>query len=70
MLAYGRLSQEVTRAKATLDSLQQQRVVLERRTDLLRNDSLDLDMLEERARQTFDLVHPDDLVVFLPAEKN
>lgn len=70
LLAYGRLNQEVTRAKNTLDSLQQDRAKLERRTDLLRNDSLDLDMLEERARQTFDLVHPDDLVVFLPARKN
>lgn len=70
LLAYGRLSQEVSRAEATLDSLQQRREILERRTDLLRNDSLDLDMLEERARQTFDLVHPDDLVIFLPAPKD
>ena len=69
LLAYGRLSQEVTRAKATLDSLQTRRETFERRTDLLRNDSLDLDMLEERARQTFDLVHPDDLIVFLPVQK-
>ena len=70
LLAYGRLNQEVSRAKNTLDSLQRERAKLERRTDLLRGDSLDLDMLEERVRQTFDLVHTDDLVVFLPAEKN
>lgn len=70
LLAFGRLNQEVSRAKTTLDSLRQERERLERRTDLLRNDSLDLDMLEERARQTFNLVHPDDLVVFLPSEKD
>lgn len=69
LLAYGRLNQEVTRAQATLDTLRQQREKVERRTDLLRSDSLDLDMLEERARQSFDLVHPDDLVVFLPTKK-
>ncbi|RVU39350.1 septum formation initiator family protein [Hwanghaeella grinnelliae] len=70
LLAYGRLNQEVTRAKATLDSLQRERESLERRTDLLRNESLDLDMLEERARQSFDLVHQNDLVIFLPAKSN
>ena len=37
--------------------------ILERRVFLLRNDSLDLDMLEERARAVLGLVHPNELVI-------
>jgi cell division protein FtsB len=43
-----------------------ERRVIERRVAALRPDSLDLDMLDERARQVLDLVHEDELVIQLP----
>ena len=50
------LSAELLRAKA-------ERADWERRTALLRSQSLDPDMLDERARAMLDYVHPRDLVL-------
>ena len=62
--AYLSLNQEANRARVVLAGAQGERAILERRSRLLRPDSLDLDMLEERARMMLNLVHADDLVVF------
>ncbi len=66
LLAFARLSQEVERAEATLDELRTQRLTVERRAGLLRSNNLDLDLLDERVRGTFNLLHPDDLMVLTP----
>jgi cell division protein FtsB len=50
------LSQEAARLKS-------ERAEWERRVVLLRSDSLDPDMLDERARAMLDYVHPRDLVL-------
>jgi cell division protein FtsB len=50
------LSTELARAKA-------ERNEWERRVTLLRSDSLDPDLLDERARAMLDYVHPRDLVL-------
>ncbi len=42
---------------------------MERRVTLLSNTSLDLDMLEERARVMLNYAHPDDLIIFLGTTK-
>ena len=66
LLAYWRMTQEVNRAQTTLNGLQGQREVLERRVSLLRSKGLDLDMLDQQARMLFNLLDRDDLMIFLP----
>ena len=47
-----------------LNEVRQSREQLDRQVALLRPESLDPDLLDERARATLDLVHPDDIVIF------
>lgn len=63
ILALLELKQEIADARAAKDSLVQEREALEERVALLRPDSLDPDMLEERARKLLNMAHGDDLVV-------
>jgi cell division protein FtsB len=56
LLQLGELSAELGHLKA-------ERVDWERRVALLRSESLDPDMLDERARAMLDDVHPRDLVL-------
>ena len=56
MLQQIELSEEVARLKT-------ERGEWERRVNLLRSNSLDPDMLDERARAMLDYVHPRDLVL-------
>ena len=44
------LTQQLEGAKSTLDEVRSERLYLEHRVSLLRHDSLDLDLLDERAR--------------------
>lgn len=64
--AYFALKHETAAAQRDLAALHAKQTTLERRVMLLRPDSLDLDMLEERARAVLNLGHPDELVIFLP----
>ncbi len=64
--AYFAVKHETAAAQRDLAALRATRKTLERRVMLLRPDSLDLDMLEERARAVLNLGHPDELVIFLP----
>ena len=68
LLAYMRLSAEVDRAEATLADARMDRIRLERKVRLLHPDSLDLDMLEERARDVLNRVRDDEIVIFMPVE--
>lgn len=63
--AWLRINQELKAANAQATSLQAERLALERRITLLSSTSLDLDMLEERARVMLNFAHPDDLIIFL-----
>ncbi|MBL8675504.1 MAG: septum formation initiator family protein [Rhodospirillales bacterium] len=60
------LKKEVERAEATLAETRAARDIWERRVSLLRNQSLDPDMIEERARALLHVAWPDDIVVFTP----
>ncbi len=64
--AYFAVKHETAAAQRELAALRAERKILERRVMLLRPDSLDLDMLEERARAVLNLGHPDELVILLP----
>jgi cell division protein FtsB len=68
LLAYLRLAQEIRKAEITRDLLRSERETIERRVKLLRPDSIDPDMLDERVRATLGLSRPDEVVVLLRRE--
>lgn len=70
LLSYFSMKHRVTVATATLEGLKSDRTVLDRRVRLLRPDGLDLDMLEERAREILNVVHEDEIVILLPQDND
>lgn len=64
LLAYRDLRVAIAQAEAIKAETGQERAVLERRVSLLRPESLDLDLVEERARIILDLAQPGDIVLF------
>lgn len=65
LVTYLHLAQEVRKAEITRDLIKSERDMLEKRVRLLRPDSLDPDMLDERARGLLGLGDRDDVVVLL-----
>lgn len=72
IIAWMVLNQQIREASAAQAELAAERATLERRAKLLRPDSLDPDMLAERARIMLNLAHMDELVIprssFSPAD--
>ena len=64
--SYFALKQQIELARAERGAAEAERKVMERRVSALRATSLDLDMLDERARHILNLVHKDDFVIQLP----
>ncbi len=62
-IAHMQLQKEIEVAKAALAVVSDERARLERRVHLLHPESLDPDMLEERARIMLGYAHPDDIVI-------
>lgn len=60
------LIQATGEARANLDTVRLERERLESRVALLKPESLDPDMLDERVRWTLDLVGPNEYVILLP----
>lgn len=67
MFAFFRVSEQIVETRAQLDELRAERVALERRVTGLRPDSLDRDLLEERARAVLNYARPGEVVVRDPA---
>ena len=65
IVAWMQLNQQIRVAEDELAKTDHERQEMEQRVALLSNTSLDLDMLEERARVMLNFAHPDDLVIFL-----
>jgi cell division protein FtsB len=65
IVAWMQLNQQIRVADAELAKTGAERQQIAQRVALLSNTSLDLDMLEERARVMLNFAHPDDLVIFL-----
>lgn len=61
--AYVKLNQKIAALQAEHADLVAQRSQLEHRASQLRPDSLDPDMLDERARTLLGFAHPDDVVI-------
>ncbi|MDD3445769.1 MAG: septum formation initiator family protein [Zavarzinia sp.] len=66
LVSWLRLTHEIEQTKAELDSVTAEREKLDRRVSLLRPESLDLDMIEERARVILGFAHPSDAVILNP----
>ncbi len=64
VIAWLQLGQQIEQAEAALAVSRAEEVRLAHRVALLRPDSLDSDLLDERARAVLNLAHPDDLVIF------
>jgi cell division protein FtsB len=63
LVAYLRLNEQITLAKAQLAEVAAERKALEQRVALLRPNRLDPDMLDERARLLLNLARPDEIVI-------
>jgi len=59
------LDQQIAQLSDELDSLKAERATWERRVALLRPQSIDPDMLDERARALLDSADPRDLVLIV-----
>lgn len=67
LIAWVHLKNEIVKAEETLTGIRAQKQELEKRVTLLRPDSLDPDMLEERARIMLNMGRPDERVI--PADR-
>ncbi len=63
LLAYFRLTHDIAETQAGLDQIAADRQALELRVSRLRSNSLDRDLLEERARAILNYVRPEEIVV-------
>jgi cell division protein FtsB len=66
LLAMAHLQREVMIANQNLAEAETTRKIWERRVAALRNQSLDPDMLDERARALLNYARKDDVIVFTP----
>lgn len=64
-----RMEHEVTVAETTLAKLKKNREELEHRTDLLRNDNMDPDLLEEKSRELLNYSKPNEIVILTPQDE-
>ena len=67
--ALNRLQEREAQLAAELAELNGRRAALEERVALMRPESLDPDMIDERARQALNLARPADIVIFRPARR-
>ena len=63
VVSYVRLTHEVELRQSELATVQAERAALERRVDMLKPESIDPDLLDERARETLGLTEPGELVI-------
>ncbi|PSJ64379.1 FtsB family cell division protein [Kumtagia ephedrae] len=72
---FGINSKDQLRARATvlqaqLDRTRSERVALEGKVRMLRDGSIDKDMLDEQARRALNLSHADEVTIMLPSQAN
>jgi len=63
LLAWLSKSNEAEMLRADVEALKAERAALEHRVARLRPESLDLDLLDERARAVLNLSSPDEIVI-------
>lgn len=70
LLSMLRMKQKLEIVRQEFHFLQAQKELLDRRVYLLRPDSLDLDILEERARAVLNFARSDEVIIFEEKPKN
>ncbi|MFK4823298.1 septum formation initiator family protein [Paenochrobactrum sp. BZR 588] len=63
-----RLQQQVSLLTVELDELTHERRAMERRVSLLRDGSIEKDMLDEQARRALNLSHENELTIIISRE--
>ncbi len=58
----------MTKLETELKGLQEENSFLENKINLLRDNNLDLDLLQEQAMSILGYANPDDMVILLPRE--
>ena len=66
LFARARFDHQAEMLRKELASVRAQRELLESRVVLLRPESLDPDMIDERARQSLNVAHPNELIILRP----
>ena len=61
-----RMQNEVKSAEKTLVRLQEKRKELDHRTQLLKKDSLDPDLLDEKSRELLNYSKPNEIIILMP----
>lgn len=70
LFALGKLEDRVASLEAELAEARSDREQMERHVSLMRPESLDRDMIDERAREALNMADAKDLVIFLdPASR-
>jgi cell division protein FtsB len=70
LFALGKLQDRVASLEADLARAKAERQRLERHVALMRPESLDRDMIDERAREALNMANAKDIVIFLdPADR-
>ena len=70
LFALGKLKDRVASLEADLAALRTERQRRERHVALMRPESLDRDMIDERAREALNMANAKDIVIFLdPADR-
>lgn len=64
LFSWMRLRQKITETEHQLVEIQAEKELLERRVNLLRPDGLDLDMLEQRAREVLNWGYPNEVIIY------
>ena len=64
LFSWMRLRQKISESEQHLAEIQSEKETLERRVHLLRPNSVDQDMLEQRAREVLNLGHSDEVVIY------
>ena len=67
VLAWLQLEKDLRIARANATVLDEEKAQLEHRVNLLRPDSLDPALLEERAREVLNYARDDEMIVLLPS---
>ena len=65
LFALGKLKDRVASLQSELDSVRAERVEMEKHVALMRPESLDKDMIDERAREALNMADGKDIVIFL-----
>jgi len=68
LFALGKLKERVATLKADLGAAKADRQRMEKHVALMRPESLDRDMMDERAREALNMADAKDLVIFLAPE--